>query len=121
MRILSVVRQDCNPIGPFFCAFCHFLCLLQLIFARFWGRGVVYRGISARFMPQASSGTVRADGPMDFAVRDEPAWIPSREKARVIPRRGGVVPRTREDSGVFSRPCAVVAVSGVCRRARDCP
>ena len=80
MRILSVVRQDCNPIGQFFGDFCHFLCLLQLSFARFWGHGVVYWGISARFMLQASSGTLRADGPMDFAVRDEPAWIPSRKK-----------------------------------------
>ncbi len=33
------------------------------------------------FVVQSSSGTGRADGPMDFAVRDEPAWIPSREES----------------------------------------
>ena len=57
----------------------------------FRGLDGVYCRIPVCFVVQSSSGTGRADGPMDFAVRDEPAWIPSREEAPPFDsRRGGV-------------------------------
>jgi hypothetical protein len=51
----------------------------------------VYCRIPVCFVVQSSSGTGRADGPMDFAVRDEPAWIRSREKALLNPAVGAFV------------------------------
>jgi hypothetical protein len=49
--ILNVVRQDHKPTGPFFAAFCHFLCPFLLVSHVFWGFGGLRCRIPVRFMP----------------------------------------------------------------------
>jgi hypothetical protein len=141
MKILNVVRQDCNPPGtlfsPFFDDFCVFLRLLLLIFHVFWGSAAcvaVFRYASCRDHRRGRGEAVKkwdwlrartaktlenwwsrkvpvpifslprsADGPMDFAVRDELPWIPSREKGRRKTQPWGrFLPRTRENAVIWA-------------------
>jgi hypothetical protein len=84
IRILNLDCQDCHPTGPFFPAYCDLFLTFLLIFRLFWGLGGVCCRIPVCLWCNQSSGTGSGDGPMDFAVRDEPAvaYVGKRLRAR---------------------------------------
>jgi hypothetical protein len=96
-----------QPYWPVFRRFAIFCLTFPARFPLVLGLGGACCRIPVCFMVQSSSGTGSADGPMDFAVRDELPWIPSREEAALKPRRSGPlvgVTGTRSSSTNCSSP-----------------
>jgi hypothetical protein len=101
------LQPSWNFTGPSLAASCHFFrlsLLVSLLISRvFWECGGLRCRSSVRFMPRSSWDTGSANGPMDFAVRDELPCSLSREKPLETPPRGRFLRRTRENAVILAR------------------